>query len=220
MRTIGVVPAAGYARRLQPLACSKEMLVVRGRPVMDVLVDRLEAAPCDEIRVVTRREKRDVAAHAAARGAVVVMSEPPSVTASLLAGIAEVADDDVVAFGFPDTLWDPLDGFSRLLAALDARVDAVLGIFHGAEPARSDTVGIDGDRVTWIEVKPERPRSELVWGCAITRAHVLRAGSDETEPGRHFDRLARRGRIAAVRLVDPFVDIGTPEGLAAVSGEA
>jgi NDP-sugar pyrophosphorylase family protein len=195
------------------------MLVIRGRPVMDILVDRLEAAPCDEIRVVTRPDKRDVADHAAALGAVVVGSEPPSVMASLCAGIQGAPDDDVVAFGFPDTIWGPVDGFSRLLAALDRHVDAVLGVFRADEPERSDTIGVERDRALWIDVKPARPRSDLMWGCAVTRAGVLRAGSDEAEPGRHFDSLACRGRVAVVRLVDPFVDIGTPERLAAFSGK-
>jgi glucose-1-phosphate thymidylyltransferase len=220
MRTIGVVPAAGFARRLQPLTCSKEMLVVHGRPVMDVLLDRLVAAPCDEIRVVTRPEKRDVAVHAAARGAVVVEAVPRCVTESVLAGIAGTEDSDLVAFGFPDTIWEPLDGFSRLRAGLDVDVDAVLGIFRSDEPARSDTVGVEGDRVVWIDVKASRPRSDLVWGCAVARVHVLRAGAEEPEPGHHLDTLARLGRVAAVRLVDPFVDIGTPERLAAFTAEA
>jgi hypothetical protein len=40
---VGVVPAAGYATRLQPLAGSKELLQVRGRPVIDYLLTRLES---------------------------------------------------------------------------------------------------------------------------------------------------------------------------------
>ena len=42
-RIIGVVPAAGYARRLQPLDRSKEVLEVKGRPVLDYLLDRMRA---------------------------------------------------------------------------------------------------------------------------------------------------------------------------------
>jgi NDP-sugar pyrophosphorylase family protein len=187
---------------------------------MDHLLDRLEAAPCDEIRVVTRPEKEDVAVHAHAWGASVVSATPSSVSESLMAGIAGCPDDDLIVFGFPDTLWEPLDGFAQLMAALEPEFDAALGVFRTREPSRSDTVGVHGNRVVWIDVKPARPHSDLVWGCAVARARVVRAFAGEAEPGRCLDRLARQGRVAAVRLLDPFVDIGTPQALAAVSAEA
>jgi len=81
-------------------------------------------------------------------------------------------------------------------------------------------VELAGDRVAAVDVKPEQPRSDLVWGCAAVRAATLRLLGPE--PGLWFDRLARQGRVAAVRLEDPFVDIGTPEALAryGVSAEA
>jgi NDP-sugar pyrophosphorylase family protein len=62
-------------------------------------------------------------------------------------------------------------------------------------------------------VKPEHPASDLVWGCAATRAGVLRGLEGSAEPGNHFDELARQGLVRGVRLLDPFVDIGTPESL-------
>jgi NDP-sugar pyrophosphorylase family protein len=168
---------------------------------------------------VTRPEKRDVASHAQARGASIIAARPSTVSESLLAGIDRVGDDDIVVFGFPDTIWEPVDGFAHLVDAL-GDADAALGIFRAAEPARSDTVGIAGARVEWVEVKPERPRSDLVWGCAAVRASALRDVAAEPEPGVYFDGLASRGRVAAVRLVDPFIDIGTPEALAEVTAEA
>jgi glucose-1-phosphate thymidylyltransferase len=207
------VPAAGLARRLQPLESSKEMLPVGGRPVMDYLLERMEAIPCAETRVVTRPDKRDVADHARARGAVVLMARPASVGESLAEGAGGLGDDVVAVFGFPDTIWYPVDGFVRLLPLLGEEIDVVLGIFVGAEPARSDVVELLQGRVLSIDVKPARPRSELVWGCAALRVGALRAIASEAEPGIALDRLARRGRIAGVRLEDPFVDIGTPQAL-------
>jgi glucose-1-phosphate thymidylyltransferase len=220
IRPIGIVPAAGLALRLQPLPCSKELLPVRGRPVIDYLLERMAAVPCDEIRVVTRPEKRDVAEHARARGASVVEARPASVGESLRAGAAGLDGERVVVFGFPDTLWEPVDGLARLVARLDDDVDAVLGIFRAAEPARSDVVELDGERVAAIRVKPQQPGSDLVWGCAALRVLTLRALG--AEPGLALDRLARLGRVAGVRLEDPFLDVGTPEALAryGISGEA
>ncbi|MBA2637973.1 MAG: NTP transferase domain-containing protein [Solirubrobacterales bacterium] len=58
------MPAAGHARRLRVQPASKEVLPVRGRPVIDYLFDRLRAARPDRIRVVTRPAKQDVVDHA------------------------------------------------------------------------------------------------------------------------------------------------------------
>jgi UTP-glucose-1-phosphate uridylyltransferase len=60
MAIVGVIPAAGYATRLQPLPCSKEICVVGGKPVMDYLVEQMRIGGCSELRVITRPEKRDV----------------------------------------------------------------------------------------------------------------------------------------------------------------
>src|SRR5687767_15687131 len=105
-RIVGVVPAAGFATRLQPLACSKEVHLVGGRPVMDYLIDRLVQAGCDDIRVVTRPEKADVIAHAERQNLTVVLAHPRSVSRSLLAGLDGVGPDDLVLLGFPDTIWE------------------------------------------------------------------------------------------------------------------
>ena len=111
MAIIGVIPAAGQATRLQPLQGSKEMLSIGGRPVMDYLVERMRAGGCTTLRVVTRPEKTDVIAHADEIGAEVVLGNPTSVSASFVAGMAELPDDDIVLIGFPDTIWEPVDGY-------------------------------------------------------------------------------------------------------------
>ena len=120
MTVVGVVPAAGYALRLQPLPHSKEVLEVGGRPIMDYLVDRMWAGGADEVRVVTRPEKTDVIANAERLGASVVLARPATINDSLAAGIAGLAPADIVLLGFPDSLWDPPDGFRRLADAVVA----------------------------------------------------------------------------------------------------
>lgn len=215
---VGVVPAAGHAARLQPLDGSKEVIEIRGRPVLTYLVERMWAAPADEIRVVTRPEKEDVAEAARRLGAKVVhQRRARHVSASLLAGMEGLAGDDVVLFGFPDTLWEPADGFARLLRVVLAGEDLALGLFGGAELERSDVAVLDGQgRVTAIDVKPSKPRSTWVWGCGAGRASLLSGAGREPEPGVFFDRLARERTIAALRLSDMFIDIGTPDTLAAL----
>jgi NDP-sugar pyrophosphorylase family protein len=212
--SVGLVPAAGHARRLSPLLSgSKEVCPIGGRPVIDYLLERMHVAKCGEIRVVTRPDKQDVVDHARARGARVILGEPKSVSESLLAGIEGLDADTAVVFGFPDTLWEPRDGFGALLAALGPGVAAVLGIFRAEEPERSDVVRMEGDCVIAVDVKPKRPPSDLIWGCAATWVRTLQGLHGCAEPGHLFGELARRGLIRGVRLRDPFVDIGTPEAL-------
>lgn len=209
MSVVGLIPAAGLAERLQPLEGSKEMLSVGGRPVMDALVERMREA-ADEIVVVTRPEKHDVIEHSRALGLRVVEGEPSSVSESLLLGLGRA---DTVLVGFPDTIWEPVDGFVRLVAALE-EADVALGVFESQEPERSDVVALDGVRVEAVDVKPDRPRSTLIWGCAAARADALAGLARHDQPGLLFDELAREGRVRAVRFAGAMIDIGTPEALA------
>lgn len=227
MAVIGVIPAAGHATRLQgspyaSVGVSKEMLQVRGRPVMAHLVERMRGAGCDEIRVVTRPEKRDVRTFANDAGLSIVTGRPEHVVASVSLALAhptELAGDDIVLLGFPDTVWLPDDGFALLLremTALDA--DVMLGLFGSDEAARGDVVTLATDalvdRVLAIDVKPPQPSSRLIWGCVAVRRAALIGWEAESEPGRWFGRLAPAGGVLGAYLSDDFVDIGTPEALA------
>jgi glucose-1-phosphate thymidylyltransferase len=215
---VGLVPAAGLAARLQPIACSKEVLPVGGRPVIDFLLERMRVGGAEEIRVVTRPEKEDVARHAERKGAVVVLAEPASVCDSLVAGLVGIAETDVVLLGFPDTIWEPPDGYRPLVAEVERGADVALGLFRGLEPQRSDVVELDDEgHIRGIRVKPRRPRSSLIWGCAAVRAQTLAGMAGYSEPGEYFDGLVGQSAVVGVSLSETFLDIGTPEALERLS---
>lgn len=234
---VGLVPAAGHATRLQPLQGSKETLPVHGRPVMEYLVERLQLARPTEMRVVTRPEKRDVVSLAVGLGATVVAAHPPTLAASILAGLDELSDADLVLSGFPDSIWQPPDGFVHLRAAVEAGDDLVLGLFRTSDPRRSDVVTFgpqgpipaarpaptgraDGTglaasewrAVTAISVKPESPSSDWIWGCWAARAGVLRGLREDQEVSVYLDALCRSRPLPGL-LLGRIVDIGTPGGL-------
>jgi glucose-1-phosphate thymidylyltransferase len=212
---VGVVPAAGLATRLQPLRGSKELLRVGGLPVIDRLVERMRAGGADELRVVTRPEKEDLAAHAREQGATVVLGTPANVSESVMLGLAEAAASDVALVGFPDTLWEPVDGFARLVPLVEAGADVALGVFRAEEPERFDVVVLDAEgRLLDIETKVAEPSSSLIWGCFAARVGALAGLTAAAEPSVHFLRLARAGRVATAYLADGFVDIGTREAMA------
>jgi glucose-1-phosphate thymidylyltransferase len=202
MAVVGLIPAAGRATRLGLAEGSKELVDVGERPVMDYLVERLRLVT-DEIVVVTRPDKRDVIEHSRSLGLRIVEGEPSSVSESLLLGLSGA---DTVLLGFPDTIWEPVDGFVRLVEALE-EADVALGVFESEDPGRSDVVEA-------VDVKPDQPRSNLIWGCAAARADALTGLDRHDQPGFLFDELAREGRTRAVRFAGAMIDVGTPEALA------
>lgn len=212
---VAVVPAAGHAERLRGLVDgSKELVPVRGRPVVELLLDRLALA--DELRVVVRPAKRDLIEHLHGR-VTLVEGEPRTVAESLALGMAGLAPDDVVLAGFPDTLVEAERVFERLVEALDGPHDVALGAFRFAEPSRSDVLELDGGLVRRVHVRPQEPPADVVWGCFAARRGVLDGLERHDEPGLLFDRLARAGRVVAVDFEVELVDIGTPQSLAGAS---
>jgi glucose-1-phosphate thymidylyltransferase len=220
MSIVGVIPAAGYATRLQPLESSKEVCDVNGKPVMDYLVEQMKIGGCSEIRVVTRPEKRDVVEHSRELGATVVEGYPETVTGSFLLGLEGVGEVDTVLFGFPDILWEPADGFKLLLGELGPDCELVLGLFRGRELERSDVVVYDAPSrtVTDVEVKPDRPKSDLVWGCVAAYRRAFSGVERHPELGYFLGQLARAGGVRGVYLSDFLLDVGTPESLALARG--
>jgi NDP-sugar pyrophosphorylase family protein len=187
---------------------------VNGRPVIDYLAERMRAGGAEELRIVTRPEKRDVAARAGELDASAIEVRTRTVTESIAAGLEGLEPDDVVLLGFPDTVWEPVDGFRRLVETLAAGTDAVLGLFRTPDLRRSDVIRFDENgRVAGVAVKPADPPSEWIWGCAAARRSALDGLDGEDEPGHHFDSLARRGAVAGVELSDRWLDIGTREAL-------
>lgn len=215
MAVIGVIPAAGYATRLQPLDCSKEMLPVAGRPVIDYLVERMRAGGCAEIRIVTRPDKEDVIAYAREAGAKVVLGQPAHINESFAAGLAELADDDIALLGFPDSLWEPLDGYLQLVRVVEAGNDVALGLFETPGLVGTDFLELDeSGTITHIAIKPTRPPSDWMWGAAAARVRALRGIEQEEWPSGHMNRLISEGKTPrGIRLSSEYLDIGTPQSL-------
>ncbi|MGH2584661.1 MAG: nucleotidyltransferase family protein [Dehalococcoidia bacterium] len=213
MRRVGIIPAAGYATRLQPLPCSKEVYPVRGRPVMDYLVERMRAAGCAELRVVTRPEKADVIEHATELGATVMLDRPPTLTRSFLRGLGGLDADDIALLGFPDSIWQPEDGFTRLVAAVEDGQELVLGLFQTSDPERSDVVTfLPSGQVTDIQIKPAVPSSNWIWGCAAARVRALRGLEEADEPSAAIKARCADGGVHGICL-GSLIDVGTPASL-------
>jgi NDP-sugar pyrophosphorylase family protein len=213
---VGVIPAAGYATRLQPLSSSKEVIEVGGRPVIDYVIDRMRLARCDELRVVTRPEKTDVIAHVRRRGARLVLGHPRTSSESFALGLDALAPNDIVLLGWPDILWAGEDTYVRLVAAVEDGHEVVLGLFETADDlSRWDTVTVESDgRVIGVHPKASEPPSTVVWAPAAARRRALEGLESAEWPGSHFDALCRKGvPIHGIRFPGRCTDIGTREDL-------
>ena len=228
---LGIVPAAGAASRLQPLAFSKEMLPVgstfdergieRPKAVSEFLVERMIAAGADRICFVISPEKTDIipyyARHPAGRSfCYVVQERPGGLCDALFRALQVVREHEDVLIGLPDTVWFPVSGFQLLPSDQLAFL-----LFPVDEPWRFDAVVTDGQRVTEVQVKAPHPDSHWVWGAFRMPTDTLR---ELHELWRQADRqdeyvgtlvnayLRRGGRAVGVPAGERYFDVGTVEG--------
>ena len=229
---LGIVPAAGAASRLQPLAFSKEMLPVgstfdeqgveRPKAVSEFLVERMIHAGADRICFVLSPDKTDIipyyARHRAARRFCYVVQERPSgLCDALFRAIQVMRDEEEVLIGLPDTVWFPLEGFCVL-----PRGELSFLLFPVEEPQRFDAVLTSDDgAVAEIQVKVERPGTHWVWGAFRVPAPIFRtlhALWSEPERGDEYvgtlvnAYLRRGGRALGVRAGERYYDVGTLDG--------
>jgi len=202
---------------------SKELIPVRGRPLIDHLAELLGSVGPIAIRVVTRPDKRDLIAYARSRGWEIHLGTPDHVAASILVGISGLPDDQLILTGFPDTLIEAPDAAVRTLAALvdggGPAVDVALGLFHCAEPERGDVVSLAEDgSITAVTPKPTEPDGDLVWGLVAARVGALHELATVAEPGHLWHRWAndrlRPGRVRGTVIPGTYIDLGTKQALA------
>jgi glucose-1-phosphate thymidylyltransferase len=231
-----VVPAAGIGQRIQPIACSKELLPVgcrshdgikRPKAVSEYLLERLVLAGADAIAIVISPEKTDIIQYygsdfAGVPLAYVVQSQPRGLCDAIFRAAPLVGGGDDVLFGLPDTIWFPEDA----LTLLPERESSLL-LFPVRQPQFFDAVLTDSaDRVTEIEVKVEAPRTHWIWGagrlCGATFAALHTMWQARTPRDEYLGTLinaylAGGGRIGALRAGQHYLDVGTYDGYRAAS---
>jgi glucose-1-phosphate thymidylyltransferase len=245
-RVIGLIPAAGYATRLGPLRCSKEILPVgtydtpdgpRPKAVSHYLLEKMRLAGITEAIIVLREGKWDIPAHYK-DGAIVGMrlaylAVPPT------AGPPHTLDyaypfvrDAIVALGFPDILFEPDDAYLELLEhQARTNADVTLGLFPADRPETMDVVAVSsGGRVEQILVKPAHTALRQTWGIAVWTPAFTEFLHDRVSQGfalgegteLHVGNVIQGAIEAGMRVEGlavsekPFLDIGVPEQLAQV----
>lgn len=223
---VGLIPAAGRARRLGSLPSSKEVLPIgfRDTPAgrlprvaCDCLLELLHVAGAARAFVVLREDKEDVARYLGAgeRCGVPIeyvrMAESASLPASLDRAYSFVRDARV-ALGFPDVQLEPADALARVAARqAESGADLVLGLFPAPRPESTDMVELDaGGRVVRIEVRPRATSLRLCWVLAVfgpaftEHLHAFVAEARE----RHAAGEAGQGELQIGAVVASAVECG------------
>jgi glucose-1-phosphate thymidylyltransferase len=185
-RVVGLVPAAGSARRLPGLPLSKELYpigfvegadgVLRPKPAITHVLSAFRDAGIASVLTIIRAGKWDIPEYLrdgeelALNIAYVVTPPTPSVVHTLDRVYPFVADR-VVALGFPDILFGPRDAYGALLARLaETEADIVLGLFQADRPEKTDMVALDtAGRPVEIVIKQADRGLRFTWSIAVWR---------------------------------------------------
>lgn len=180
--TVGLIPAAGYATRISPLPCSKEIYPVKnsdGRPktACSYLLESLPEANVNSAYLILRAGKWDIPAYLK-DGAAFDLDLAYLVTEGT-EGVPQTIDKAYpfikgqrVAFGFPDILFHPSNAFKSLLEKQEKTgADLVLGLFEAEHPAKMDMVDFDEmGKLQDIIIKPDRSDLTFTWIMAVWKA--------------------------------------------------
>ena len=230
-----LVLAAGYATRLRPLTerIAKPLLPVGGRPMIDIICDKIAEVPeVDGVHVVTNhRFAAGFEAWATKRGGVTVHDDGTSTNEDRLGAIGDISftieharltgDDLLVIAG--DNLFD--FSLAEYVSFFRGKKDgSTIALYECDRELVKEysVVEVDAhDRVLSFVEKPSDPRSNLA-GIAtylFHRDHVplfqtyLAEGRSPDQPGNFIAWLYPRVPVYGYRFRGEWLDIGNHEQL-------
>lgn len=211
--------AAGVGSRLRPITDTvpKCMLVIGGRPLLDVWLDAFAEAGVDEVLVNLHHLPDVVRRHLATRTAspaVRTFHEPELLgsAGTLLANREWIQTEEFFLACYADNLTD-FDLQSLVAAHRAHDAPATLAVFHSDNPSAGGVVDLDGaGRVVGFAEKPSEPASDLTnAGMYAFHPGVLDEIDGTPPKDIGYDLLPRLvGRARAVPVEGYFRDIGTP----------
>ena len=224
-----VILAGGLGTRLRPVTTElpKVLVPVAGRPFIDWLIDALPRDTFDEVLMLTGYLGDQVESHCgdgSQYGLPVTYSrepEPLGTAGAMAFAAAKLQEQFVVLNG--DTYIEP--DYARLLAA-HKRLGAMATMVV-ATPPRDDIrpnvqLGQDGMVVRYAKGIDD-PSLTLVDAGVLLAARDVLSLIPATRPSGLevdvFPRLADERRLAAVVVDRPYLDVGTPQGLAAMQAQ-
>ncbi len=229
-----VILAAGRGTRMGSLTedIPKPMLPLRGKPILEHQIERLEAVGIEQVLLITGYKAEFVEGHfnrqpPASATVVYRRQATPNGTGSAALLARDFVGSDAFLLTFGDILVDQAV-YRALLERMD-RFDAVLTAKHVDDPHRGAAVYTDGDRVTRLVEKPPPGESETHWinaGIYGFRSAVFNeleriplSPRGEYELTDAVSRMIANGLAFGLLPIDGFWrDVGRPEDLSAAAG--
>jgi glucose-1-phosphate thymidylyltransferase len=229
---VGLVPAAGKARRLGSLPLSKELYPVgffrdeesgelRPKVATHHLFDKFRRAGVLSAYVIVREGKWDIPAYLG-EGRLVGMHLAYVVVTDTI-GPPDSVDrayhfipEKTVAFGFPDILFGPDDVFVQLLRGLhETGSDLCLGLYPAHEVSEADMIDIDQTRrIRAVFLKPQSSDLTYTWICAVwtptfsTFMHEFVKRERETSDRRAYHQMDPQGDLPVGAVIKAAVEQG------------
>lgn len=185
MEIIGLIPAGGHATRISPLPCSKEIFpigwrydesgIMKPKVVSQYLLDRYRLAGIRKAFFILRKGKWDIPQYYGHGDMVdmdiayLIMNHPHGHPFTLDQAYPFVRDS-LVAFGYPDILFEPDDAFTTLIDFQKrTEADVVLGVFPIRPDQRWDICSFGEDGRMKVVSVPDPPPTlqRLGWSIAI-----------------------------------------------------
>ncbi|GAB4226518.1 MAG: sugar phosphate nucleotidyltransferase [Elainellaceae cyanobacterium] len=240
---IGLLPAGGQATRLSPLPLSKELYpigfhqpnpdnVSKPKVVSHYLLEKMRLAGIRKAFFILRPGKWDIPNYFG-DGTMLDMHlgyltvHVPHGVPYTLNQAYPFVQDALVALGFPDILFQPVDAYKQLIARQQAsQADVVLGLFPTTDTRKVGVVDFDSaGRVYRIIEKPHQTHLTYMWAIALWTpqfTEFLHQYLKTHNPDRELPigDVIQAGIDAGLRVeAEVFtdgshLDVGTPEDLA------
>lgn len=235
-----LILAAGYATRLYPLTLTqpKPLLPVAGRPMVEYVIDNLEAVGgIDRVYVVTNAKFADHFArwsedyHSRHPGfEFTIVNDRSTDDSNKLGAIGDLhlvlnqenVDDDLIVVAGDNLFSQPLEGFGEACRSRNAPVIGLYDVKDLELAKKYSNVELDASgRVLGFIEKPPEPKSTLV-GIALYfyPRHVLplirqyvAEGNNPDQPGRLVQWMCPRTPFYTWQVPGLWYDIGSKETL-------
>ena len=185
IEVVGLIPAGGHATRIAPLPCSKELFPIgwykdksgklKPKVASHFLLDTYKTAGIKKAYFILRKGKWDIPQYYGDGASVnmdlayLIMNVPHGHPFTIDQAFP-FTRQNLVAFGYPDILFEPEDAFSQLInRQAETKASVVLGIFPIRDDQRWDILefSIDGKLKTISLSDPTGVKQRLGWSIAI-----------------------------------------------------
>ena len=221
IEVVGVIPAAGWATRMGPLPCSKEILPIdfqasesgespQPKVIISYLLEKMRFAGIRKVYIVLRKGKWDIPAYLGDGSAHdmhigYLMQGLPYGVPYTLDQATPFIEKSIVALGFPDTIYNTKRIYINLLERLnETDADVVLGLFPADYPQNADGVEIDSEGIIRrVIAKPHDASSKTVWAAAVWRPDFSRFMHEyiaNIERGTHDQKELQIGHIVQAAI--------------------